>query len=98
MQIRATSTNVVSAVAVIESALNDGAKLIAAKPAGDPGHFASLAVKASLRNGRKTDARRILLLGLKADPASDELQFLSRVLLREQIVSPEDLASVGTAN
>lgn len=96
MQIRANSTNVTTAVAVIESALKDGAKLAAAKPAGDPGYFAALAVKASLRAGRPADARRILLLGLKTDPASDDLQFVSRVLVREQIVSPEDLASASS--
>jgi spermidine synthase len=56
-----------------------------------PGYYADLAVKASLRIPDAKRARAILLRGLQLDPGSDQLHYLSRILLREGILQSNDL-------
>jgi spermidine synthase len=45
-------------------------------------YYAGLALKASLRLGNEPQANAILLRGLQLEPDSDELKYLSRILLR----------------
>jgi tetratricopeptide (TPR) repeat protein len=45
-------------------------------------YYAGLAIKASLRLGDVPQARAILRRALKLEPDSDELNYLSRILLR----------------
>jgi hypothetical protein len=55
-------------------------------------YYADLAVKASLRLGNTAEAKAILLRGLQLEPDSEQLAYLSRILLREGILQPADLA------
>ena len=56
-----------------------------------PAYYADLAVKASLRLGNTAAAKSILLRGLQLEPDSDELRYLSRVLIHEQILQPAEI-------
>jgi hypothetical protein len=49
-----------------------------------PAHYAALAVKASLGQGRLEQAKTILELGLKLDPADSQLRYLQRILERAE--------------
>jgi spermidine synthase len=60
-----------------------------------PGYYADLAVKASLRISDPKRAKAILLRGLQLDPGSDQLHYLSRILLREGILQTNDLDQLG---
>jgi len=51
-----------------------------------PAYYADLAVKASLRLGNAAQAKAILLRGLQLEPDSEELGYLSRILIREGIL------------
>jgi spermidine synthase len=55
-------------------------------------YYADLAVTISLRLGAKEQAKAILLRGLQLDPDSPELAYLSRILVREGILKPQELA------
>jgi hypothetical protein len=57
-------------------------------------HYADLAVKASLRLGNTALAKGILLRGLQLEPDSDELGYLSRILIREGIIQPSEVSTV----
>ncbi len=46
-------------------------------------YYAGLAVKASLRVGKPDEAKQILARGLQLEPASAELNYLSRIIARE---------------
>jgi hypothetical protein len=54
---------------------------------------AALAVRLNLERGNGADARRILLDGLRKLPASDQLQYLARILIREGTLQPEEVAA-----
>jgi predicted membrane-bound spermidine synthase len=56
-----------------------------------PAYYADLAVQASLRTPTPSRAGAILLRGLRLEPNSDQLLYLSRLLLREGILHPDDL-------
>jgi hypothetical protein len=51
-----------------------------------PAYYADLAVKASLHLGNPALAKAILLRGLQLEPGSDQLAYLSRILIREGIL------------
>jgi hypothetical protein len=59
-----------------------------------PAYYADLAVKASLRVPDPARARAILLRGLQLEPDSDQLGYLSRILLREKVLQPGDFVQV----
>ena len=54
-------------------------------------YYADLAVKACLRQNQPALAKAILLRGLQLEPASDQLAYLSRILLRAGILTPAEL-------
>jgi predicted membrane-bound spermidine synthase len=66
-----------------------------------PAYYADLAVKASLRLGNTAAAKAILLRGLQLEPDSEELGYLSRILIREGILQsgevPPPVRSDGVA-
>jgi len=57
-----------------------------------PAYYADLGVKASLREANPTRARALLLRGLQLEPDSDQLHYMARILIREKILQPADLA------
>jgi hypothetical protein len=83
------------AIDSIENVLNLLTSYHAAGADWSPSHYADLAVKASLRAGRPGQARAILLRGLQLEPDSDQLRYLSRVLIREKILQPGDAVQAG---
>jgi len=54
-------------------------------------YYADLAVKACLRRNEPTLVKSILLRGLQLEPDSDQLAYLSRIMLREGIVTAAEL-------
>jgi len=54
-------------------------------------YYAELAVRASVRLGNPVLAKAILLRGLQLEPDSDELKYLSRILIREGILQPSEI-------
>jgi hypothetical protein len=54
-------------------------------------NYASQAVKACVRLGEGGLAKSILLRGMQLDPDSEELHYLSRILIREGMLQPLDL-------
>ena len=63
-----------------------------------PAYYADLAVKASLRLGNTAEAKAILLRGLQLEPDSKQLAYLSRILVREGILQPAELAPFTKAS
>jgi spermidine synthase len=55
-------------------------------------YYAALAVRASERLGDPASAKAILLRGLQLEPDSDELNYLSRILIHEGILLPSEIA------
>jgi predicted membrane-bound spermidine synthase len=72
-------------VALIESLLRQR------RPASEwsAPHFAALAARASLARGDAGKARGLLELGLKDSPEDPQLQYLARILEREQPAAPK---------
>jgi predicted membrane-bound spermidine synthase len=60
-----------------------------------PDYYADLAIKASLRASDRTKARAILIRGLQLEPQSDQLGYLSRILVREGTLQPADISSLA---
>jgi len=83
------------AIVAVEKILNSSENASAAKPPWSPAYYASLAAKASLRQGNSPQARKILLRGLELEPQSDQLQYLARIFAREKILQPEELPGSG---
>jgi len=79
-------------IASIEKALDSVTNYHSQDADWSPAYYADLAVKASLRASEPGRARATLLRGLELEPDSDELHYLSRILLREKILQPADLA------
>ena len=63
-----------------------------------PAYYAGLAVEASLRTGNPAQAKAILLRGLQLEPDSEQLAYLSRILIREGILQPAELAPFTKAS
>ena len=55
-------------------------------------YYADLAVKACLRHENPALAKAILLRGLQLEPASAQLAYLSRILLRAGLFTPDEAA------
>jgi predicted membrane-bound spermidine synthase len=75
----------------IENALDSASGHHSQDPDWSPAYYAGLAVRASLRLSEPGRARAILLRGLQLEPDSDQLSYLSRILLRERILQPVDI-------
>ena len=54
-------------------------------------YYADLAVKASLRLGNNPEAKAILLRGLQLEPDSEQLAYLSRIMIREGILLSSEM-------
>ncbi len=61
-------------------------------------YYADLAVKASLRLGNTWQAKAILLRGLQLEPGSEQLRYLSRILIREGILQPAEAPPIVVNN
>jgi predicted membrane-bound spermidine synthase len=61
-----------------------------------PAYYADLGVKAGLRLGNPAQAKAILLRGLQLEPDSDQLAYLSRILIHEGILQPGEMPAAGT--
>jgi hypothetical protein len=57
--------------------------------------YTGLAVKASLRRGEAQRAKKILLRGLQLEPDSEVDQYLARILVRENILQPEEITAAS---
>jgi hypothetical protein len=60
-------------------------------------YYANVAINLSLRLAKPAQARAVLLRGLQLDPASPQLAYLARILVREGIVQPAELPASNTA-
>ena len=74
--------------------LNTNGTIKAAPPTSAATNYADV-VRASLRLSEAGRAGAMLLRGLQSEPDSDELRYLSRILIREKILQPADLAQAG---
>jgi hypothetical protein len=63
-----------------------------------PAYYADLAVKASLRLGNTAEAKTILLRGLQLEPNSEQLRYLSRILVRRGILRPDEIPPIVANN
>ena len=94
--LRSDPAKQLDAVASIENALDSVVNYNAKDADWSPAFYADLAVKASLRASDSKRAKAILLRGLQLEPDSDQLHYLSRILVREEILQPADLLQTGT--
>lgn len=79
------------AVEETKSAL-DSIQAYDAQSAGwSPAHYAYLAAEVSLRLGQEAQAKALVLRGLQLEPNSEELRYLSRILVREKILPPAEV-------
>jgi predicted membrane-bound spermidine synthase len=90
------ATNRSAAIDTIENVLNSLSGYRSEGADWSPDYYADLAVKASLRASNRGQARAILLRGLQLEPNSDQLGYLSRILAREGILQPSDIAQAET--
>ena len=60
-----------------------------------PAYYADLAVKASLRLDNTAEAKAILLRGLQLEPDSEELHYLSRILIRRGILRADEIPQIA---
>jgi spermidine synthase len=60
-----------------------------------PAYYADLAVKASLRLDNTTETKAILLRGLQLEPNSEELRYLSRILIRRGILRADEVPAIA---
>jgi predicted membrane-bound spermidine synthase len=93
--LRSAPTNQSAAIDSIENALDSVPGYRSQDADWSPAYYADLAVKASLRLSDPGRARAILLRGLQLEPDSDQLHYLSRILLRERILQPVDIPQAG---
>jgi spermidine synthase len=80
------------AIQSVESILNSVREYKPRDADWSAAYYADLAVKASLRLGNAAQAKAILLRGLQLEPASEQLAYLSRILIHEGILQPAELA------
>jgi len=90
------TTNRLAAIDTIESVLNSLPDYRSEGADWSPDYYADLAVKACLRSSNRRQAGEILLRGLQLQPNSDELQYLARILGREGILRPANMARAET--
>jgi predicted membrane-bound spermidine synthase len=90
--LRANPTNQLPAVENIKNILDQTQAYNPQTAGWSAAYYADLAVKAGLRAGNTAQARAILLRGLQLEPDSQQLAYLSRILIREGILQPADLA------
>jgi spermidine synthase len=84
-------TNRLQAVESIKNVL-DTMQLYRRQEAGwSAAYYADLAVKAGLRLGNAAQAKAILLRAMQLEPDSEELLYLSRILVREGILQPSEV-------
>ncbi len=55
------------------------------------GHYANLAAEESLLLGNVAQAKAIIVRGLQLEPDSEELLYLSRILIREAVTQPSEV-------
>jgi hypothetical protein len=81
-----------AAIASIENALDAVQSYHPESDDWSPAYYADLGVKFSLRLSDPGRAKVLLLRGLQLEPDSDQLHYLSRILMREKILQPTDIA------
>jgi hypothetical protein len=90
--LRANPTNQLPAVENIKNILDQTQAYDPQTAGWSAAYYADLAVKTSLRGGNTAQAKAILLRGLQLEPDSQELAYLSRILIHEGILQAADLA------
>jgi len=60
-----------------------------------PAYYADLAVKTSLRLDNAAAAKSILLRGLQLEPDSDQLRYLSQIMVRRGILQPDEVPPIA---
>jgi hypothetical protein len=95
LALRTDPARQLDAVASIEIALNSATNYHSQDADWSPAYYADLGVKASLRASDPVRAKVILLRGLQLEPDADQLHYLSRILVREKILQPADMAQAG---
>jgi len=93
--LKTNPSNRAQAVEIIQRTLDAAQSYMPERDGWSAAYYADLAVKASLRLGETARAKAILLRGLQMEPASEALQYLARILVREGVVKPEEVASVA---
>jgi spermidine synthase len=93
--LRSDPAKQLDAVASIENALDSVTNFRSEDSDWSPAFYADLAVKASLRASNPMRAKAILLRGLQLEPDSDQLHYLTRILVREKIIQPSDIDQFG---
>jgi predicted membrane-bound spermidine synthase len=93
--LRSDPAKQLDAVASIENALDSVTNFRSEDSDWSPAFYADLAVKASLRASNPMRAKAILLRGLQLEPDSDQLHYLTRILVREKILQPSDIDQFG---
>lgn len=63
--------------------------------AGTVSQYVSQSIRTSLRLRQIESARKLLSLGLKINPTSENLQYLCRIMVHEKLISPDDLVGVN---
>jgi spermidine synthase len=63
-----------------------------------PAYYAGLAAKKSLRLGNTAEAKAVLLRGLQLEPDSEELRYLSRILIRRGILRADEVPPIASDN
>jgi tetratricopeptide (TPR) repeat protein len=86
--------NQLQAIKAIKSILDSLQNYKAQDSDWSAAYYADLAIKASLHLGDTAQAKAILLRGLQLEPDSDELQYLSRILIHEGILQPSEITKV----
>jgi predicted membrane-bound spermidine synthase len=93
--LRSDPTRQLEAIEGIESALYAVQHYRPQESDWSAAYYTALAVRASVRVGATAQAKAILLRGLQLEPDSDELKYLSRILIREGIVQSSEVSPVG---
>jgi spermidine synthase len=80
------------AVADMKNALDEIQSYNRQNAGWSAGHYANLAAEESLHLGNAAQAKAIVVRGLQLEPDSDELLYLSRILIREGILQPAEVS------
>jgi len=89
--LKTNPTNQLAAVMSIQQTLNMPEVNHLRAPRWSAAYYAKMAVKASVRLGEGELAKALLLRGMQLDPDSEELQYLSRILIHKGMLQPADL-------
>ena len=90
--LRTDPTRRVDAIRSIENALEAVSSFHSEGADWSPAYYADLGVKFSLRASNPALAKAVLLCGLRLEPDSDQLHYLSRILIRQHILDPPAMA------